>query len=368
MFDIIELNETGTEDTKSRKETSTTSIASPPPRLPLETKTNPTTSATTPKTPTKPTAVTPTIYQKRPLKTPLSTDAPLKTPEKTKSSIKKSSPKDIPPPKTYAHKEMNINDLGSLEDDKSLSKEVEMFPVDANSLVKLNRTFRKELPKMESIKESNSIKLKTAQEKKENEKVIDQKAFEHVTITLHKETTKLQIAPTSLVVTTKKSQELLKKHESLEFDEPIDPKDILIDPKISDLNLNVSENNDSEIFQAPASKTPERLQNFPQDAQTTNLPPKTTQIFEKTRQKAQKLTNPTLITPKNTSPITLPSKIDKNLFKLLQTSQTPSSTQEPTEEPLEPVPQQQPRPNRKRQLTRPESRTFYPYFFSRVLG
>lgn len=361
MFDIIELNETGTEDTRPRKDTSTTSIASPPPKLPLSTKTNPTTATTLPETPTETIPTTTTISQKRPLlKSPLPTNAPQKNPEESKipmasKTTKKPSPKEIAPPKTYAHKEMNINDLQSLEDDKSLSKEVEMFPIDANSLVKLNRTFRKELPKLESIREDNSVR-KTSLVKKENEKVFaDQKAFEHVTITLHKETTKMQIAPTSLVATAKKNQELLKifpKHESLEIDEPIKPKDILIDPKISDLNLNASENNESEVFQAPASKTPERLQSPPQ---TTLDPSKTAKILPLQPQ------NPTATSSPSPSPTTPPSLRPQNLPKL---AQTPPST----EEPLEPVPQQQPRPNRKRQLTRPESRTFYPYFFSRVLG
>ena len=40
----------------------------------------------------------------------------------------------------------------------------------------------------------------------------------------------------------------------------------------------------------------------------------------------------------------------------------------PSSESFEPEPQAQPRPNRQRQLTRPQRRSFYPYFFSRVLG
>lgn len=54
-----------------------------------------------------------------------------------------------------------------------------------------------------------------------------------------------------------------------------------------------------------------------------------------------------------------------------QLPETDAKSKVTTEESLEQAPtsaNDQPRPNRQRQLTRPQRKTFYPYFFSRVLG
>lgn len=103
-----------------------------------------------------------------------------------------------------------------------------------------------------------------------------------------------------------------------------DVEEILIDPKIEDLNANFSENNESEIFiPTPTKLTSERIQKQNDSSKEEKLPTKS--VVEE-----QKIIS--------------------------------------TEEPFEPIPQPHAKPNRKRQLTRPKSRSFYPYFFSRVLG
>lgn len=52
----------------------------------------------------------------------------------------------------------------------------------------------------------------------------------------------------------------------------------------------------------------------------------------------------------------------------LKDSKEDEKEMETISEVTEPQPETQPRPNRQRQLTRPQRRSFYPYFFSRVLG
>lgn len=197
------------------------------------------------------------VYHKEP---------PQESPFVTYESLKKaeSAPKNsIPVEKTS--KEISENDVKIF--DKTLSKEVEMYSGIPNVLIKLNRTSRKELP---MVQETNTAATKAA------------------------------------------TLELVQ-------DAKLNVEDILIDPKMEDLNANFSENNESEIFIiTPTKVLPERLQK--QDVKDT--------------------TTPALGVQNATS----------------------------TEEPLEPVPQPHPKPNRKRQLTRPQSRSFYPYFFSRVLG
>lgn len=156
--------------------------------------------------------------------------------------------------------------------DKTPSKDVEMYSGIPNLLIKLNKTGKKEL------KASNKV-----------------------------------------VTTTAATLELIQ-------DPKADVEEILIDPKMEDLNANFSENNESEIFiPIPTKTTPERLQ-------------------------------------KQDDSIVI--KEDKTPSKLVV--EKPKTA---TEQPLEPIPEPHPKPNRKRQLTRPQqSRSFYPYFFSRVLG
>lgn len=184
-------------------------------------------------------------------------EPPQETPYVTYESLKNA--KQTP----EVNNEISDNDVRVF--DKTPSKDVEMYSGIPNLLIKLNKTSKKELK--ENIEDSKSA-----------------------------------------IVTTAATLELVQDPKSNNIEE------ILIDPKIEDLNANFSENNESEIFiPTPTKISSERLQN----------------------------------------------KEDKTFTEQKVIA---------TEEPLEPIPQPHPKPNRKRQLTRPQSRSFYPYFFSRVLG
>lgn len=185
-------------------------------------------------------------------------EPPQETPYVTYESLKNS--KQTP----EVNNEINDNDVRVF--DKTPSKDVEMYSGIPNLLIKLNKTSKKELKA--NIEDSNK----------------------------------------PAIVTTATTLELVQDTK------PNNIEEVLIDPKMEDLNANFSENNESEIFiPTPTKISTEHLQN----------------------------------------------KEDKTL-----TGQKVIAT----EEPLEPIPQPHPKPNRKRQLTRPQSRSFYPYFFSRVLG
>lgn len=173
------------------------------------------------------------------------------------------------PPKNEAlkNKLSSDNTLNAIPEEKlqkDKPKDVEMYSGIPNLLIKLNRTSRKQ--------------LQSAQLNKEE---------------LPTTTTKLELAE----------------------DQKSTNEDILIDPKLEDLNSNFSENNESEIFIITPSKiVAERMQKESNSAKES---------FE---------------------------------------------TSTAHEESVESIPLPQPKPNRKRQLTRPQYRSFYPYFFSRVLG
>lgn len=153
--------------------------------------------------------------------------------------------------------------------DKTPSKDVEMYSGIPNLIIKLNKT-----------KNKNSISKET-------------------------------ISSTTSVL-------------ELVHDPKSDAEEILIDPKLEDLNANFSENNESEIFiPTPTKYSSEHLEK-------QNDSNKEVKMFVKSTSEEHKGTV--------------------------------------TEESLEPIPQPHPKPNRKRQLSRPQSRSFYPYFFSRVLG
>lgn len=194
-------------------------------------------------------------------------EPPQESPYVTYESLKKSdSPSKNAIPADKISKEISENDVKIF--DKPQSKQVEIYSGIPNVLIKLNRTSRKEV-------------------------VITQE---------------------NRATTTAATLELVQEPKS---------EEILIDPKIEDLNANFSENNESEIFIITPTKTvaPERLQ-----SENDSI-----KLFTKPSLEEQKI----------------------------------ASTEEPL---LEPIPQPHPKPNRKRQLTRPQSRSFYPYFFSRVLG
>lgn len=109
-----------------------------------------------------------------------------------------------------------------------------------------------------------------------------------------------------------------------------------IDPKIDILNNNLSSHtNESEIieFVAPPEIT---NKTFDDDLLKNEFSPRTA------------------LEEKNKLNQTAPGKSNDNTEETME--KDPSN------------PETQPRPNRQRQLTRPQRKTFYPYFFSRVLG
>lgn len=284
MFDIIELNDTTSDDSKIAKE-----IIMETPQLENEASKSPTIKSNTEHNENLYTTV---VYQKEPpSETNYVTNKSVKKSDKPKKQMMKE--KD---PKKLIHQQIfnksatnppNLNNLEAMkQSEKILSKEVEMFPINTDPLTKLNRTFRKEIP----VKEENTDKTKLESPSPDK--------HQHVEIKWHEEGT-TNTLPKQIFITTKRTstKQNLELFNSSEED-PL-PK---IDSKLDLLNSNITVNNDSEIFVQP-------------------------------------------------------EKISESL---LGETNTP--------EPLEPEPEAQPRPNRQRQLTRPQRRSFYPYFFSRVLG
>nr|XP_023023265.1 uncharacterized protein LOC111511482 [Leptinotarsa decemlineata] len=236
MFDIIELNATSDRDLKT-----------------LET------STAEQKTEKKPSTKLTQLSEKNQKKY---TDSKNK-PASKKDIYKMSDPKNNSQKKPYAKTE-------APQAVKDISKEVEIFPVIHDSSLKLNRTFRKEVPmiRKETQSEDNVNTTETNKTKKE-----------------------------------------------LETEPPNK-----IDPNIDALNTNLKANNDSEIIEDFEIKIKQSLK-------------------------------------KQLEPNSLQDEVKNELGSEI--------TEEPVE--IDETAAQQ-KPNRQRQLTRPQRRPFYPYFFSRVLG
>lgn len=257
----------------------------------------------------------------------------------------------------------------SAEQEKTFMRAIEN---NSNSLVKLNRTSRKELPLLDfnitsEEKDSLSLEDKVVTTSASSKEIIeDNHDHRVVEITLMHHDNKDK-EKGKLIVTTKKHEKLIKMRKektkmdttkgknfldknvktekSLKPDEPNDktlasevhsllqnktqPEIKFIDPKLVDLNFNKSKNNNSE-------KVPIKIQ-AAQPTTTENSYSNKEEINTEFDDYAKELevSNPLKTTP---------------------------------EDPVEPEPEAQPRPNRNRVLTRPQRRSFYPYFFSRVLG
>lgn len=256
-----------------------------------------------------------------------------------------------------------INKNLTNEQDKTFIKEIENS---SGNLVKLNRTSRKELPMIDfnfTSEEKNEIseEKNISKEEEHDHKVVE--------ITLMHDDKKKE--GTKLYITTKKHDKLkMRKSEKLIDGKPknlianekIKPKikeDVkipsevhemlnhtteanlkVIDPKLVDLNFNTTNTHiHSERIPIKLQEAPEKLQKNDMQTQKTNTPIPTEQIKDNTEFESSDFDDTS----------------DMNDLKT-------------TEEPLEPIPEAQPRPNRNRVLTRPQRRSFYPYFFSRVLG
>ncbi|XP_018573339.1 uncharacterized protein LOC108912566, partial [Anoplophora glabripennis] len=315
------------------------------------------------------------------------TDADLKTsqefPSTQETESKKSKIQSTEPPsstvtsiKEYIDNKLHIKDIKSrkkdiykLSDSKKMykvlstispkpieenqstniiNKEVELYPIVRDPSLKLNRTFRKELP---PIPEDYS-EIDTG--KKLGSKLIDlsisndlsNPVSEHIEIKLQGKS-KNNITETLFITTSRRHIENSKgqiepnttKHitEEIEISEGQNnelPKYTAeIDPRIDVLNMNLTKNNESEMVD-------------------NSLPEKVKEI------------------PHITLPVTKKQFLPKSLAGGIEFTVTTTNSEftDVSEDPLETQPEEQPRPNRQRQLTRPQRRSFYPYFFSRVLG
>lgn len=336
MFDIIELNETGTEEIKLEKAETTPSSS-----------TGTTTRILTSTVSTRPKEILQTTAASHSQLPEQVASAESVTMKQINSSVKNEkilanlsfqsikkmfSDKDL-------HKEKTINDLSTKEDDKLFSKEVEMLPDLQNSLIKLNRTNRKELPIRQELNDDKERLEDLNKSKLVKEEFIPNRD-QHIEIKIRGTD---DVNSTSIFITTRKPDQInetskafesaapkliaKKPYVELPEDTSTQNNNFLIDPKIENLNVNAPENNESELFVPAPSKYPERLQQSPE---------KSVLITEQPQQKSSEET-----------------PIGKKI--------TQSATEDPVFHP-------QKKPNRKRQLTKAPSRSFYPYFFSRVLG
>lgn len=378
MFDIIELNDTGIDETK-------------PIKLPIISSTTKSTTIT-PKTAASPsstiittnensTSFTTVIYYKEapPESTQVTNKFPKKFDRKTKiQHYKKSDPKKInfQAEKEQRKKKEEKLDAQNQEFDPDLNKEVEMFPVIASGgpLVKLNRTHRKELPIIDENEreffEENPVPGLN-QDLEQNNGLGFNEQSKHADIQMQKKED--MNSSDVFIVTTKFLDEKLgrknshhnestttfseRHNETSQQDKvtlsergdkfpddkssafpntPESPSstspDILIDPKIDLLNKNSSRNNDSEAVQTVPDS-----------------------------EKAESAWSKEEIMSKS-----LLGEIDTITDDVIENKTSEMGI--PTSEPLNSEPLPPNSPNRRRKLTNTQRRSFYPYFFSRVLG
>ncbi|KAK4880090.1 hypothetical protein RN001_008236 [Aquatica leii] len=344
MFDVIELNDTGTEESYNKEAS-----------ISKQHKNTTNKILTTALPHTLKNLYTTVIYHKEPPED--------LTNKKMQQNKEKQTKQEVTPTfkmhesKTTfndKHKQKTVNDL-NLDNEKDLTKEVEMFQIIPDTSIKLNRTYRKKLPLIENNFTKEDALIKTdeiASTEQENslsntdDLVIADKNALHkvVEIKLHKEGNK-NSTHSKLFITTRipdKNKKINKietnvteklSNLSHTFNNANDKIELeQIDPNIdvlNTLNHTAARNNQSE--DVLPENTPRMSANNPQKESTTN------ESFS---------TNNDLVFEQSQA---LLSTVGSNAG-----------------ESVEPVPQ--PRPNRQRSLTKPQRRSFYPYFFSRVLG
>ncbi|KRT82590.1 hypothetical protein AMK59_4743, partial [Oryctes borbonicus] len=303
VLDIVEMNETGIEENKIKEST----IA---PHILSETHFGDSGTADVATRNTE-FLYTTVMYNKEPTEetSPVTNEA-LRKSEQQKTAFKG----------VYSLK--TLNDLSSKRDDKTLSKEIEMLPPGAavNSMTKLNRTNRKELPMMEDFDDSNDEIDLDIDNKLPYEKTYAR--HQTVEIKLHSDQNKTKSV---LFVTTRVNEKNKKAKEM---------KNVQAQTEITRIT---SMDNPTTTLQTLGI--------------TTTDPPNRT-LKEKFLPKA--LLHETQIVSSKKPETQTPEEEIENF--------------EGTGEPLYSEPQAQPRPNRQRQLTRPQRKSFYPYFFSRMLG
>lgn len=331
-----------------------------------------------------------------------------------------------------------VNDLSEPTDDKTFMKTIESFPSDVGSLVKLNRTNRKELPLMD-FNSTEEIKLQVVEDyslpaatvkqntsdfkeidkdftisnPKVNEATIAHDGHEHkiVEITITDMDRKAD-AP-KLYVTTKKYNKSrgMKKNSSNNNnnDKPnsssssstkvietqngktvnIYPDDKTSNDNNSKKNFTADININIEISEMPFENITDSNGTMDESVQITIdsklgdlnknatrnsiseditdiiVTKEKSQVFEQAKEKLQQTTATVTVEVEKETLDDNGGEFDEGESMRESEIKDPVKT---TEEPLEPIPEAQPRPNRNRVLTRPQRRSFYPYFFSRVLG
>ncbi|KAK5646513.1 hypothetical protein RI129_004977 [Pyrocoelia pectoralis] len=365
IIDVIELNETGTEETGTNKETSAS--------VPQENKKFATSMLSTTSQPQiVKNLYTTVIYHKEPPE-----DLSIK--KGAHETVKQSKQEVTPTFRIFEsksatnekHKAKTINDLDS-DDDKDLTKEVEMFHVIPDSSIKLNRTYRKKLPLIERniTKEIDNILIKpdevlpvqqeSAFSNTDDFIIADENsAHKVVEIKLHKEGNK-NSTRSKLFITTRISDrnkrvdkddhkinttesERTDNSSQVKFDEVLNTtnietemKDIEIDSRINDFNvINITTKFNNSEFVLPIAAVEKQAEDD----------------LDKKQIVQEEIANNT---------------VDDLMVE--ESQEIFSTISSVTGEPAPPIPQQQPRPNRQRSLTKPQRRSFYPYFFSRVLG
>lgn len=220
-------------------------------------------------------------------------------------------------------KKQNLNPIKSTVQKKTAGKETLTTPQQIDLLIENEKSdFTKEFPLFPIIKDPSPFLNRTFRKSpvRQKSQFTDIKTLnvQDISNSVQDKIPDMQFES----LPTKINVDATLKPETVSFTHIID-----IDPKIDILNNNSSvQNNDSEIieFVAPpeiANKT------FEGD-----------QFMEAT-----------------------------NKVNLAGTTKSKDTTEEPLEND-QTNPDDQPKPNRQRQLTRPQRKTFYPYFFSRVLG
>lgn len=317
MFDIIELNETAVEESKASKTTDYN------PQQITEEKFTTVNS--------KNVQVTTTLYEPQPKNNVKVSDKLNKKYEgKSKTEYyKKSDPKKINFPsekETRKIKEMKTLSLDIKNEDKSLNKEFEIYPILSGSNVKLNRTHRKEIPIAMEINTLNKDQHQNETKEEDNTNFYD----EHIEIHFSNNKT----INGSFIITTKRQKK--------------------INDTIQDLLKNETEVSTESLINAQITTLP-NSESSKQIVETKNLENKF--VHNETVPLIQSYPNP------NKEPI-----LEKSLLGEIGLESNENATVFDKDENFLDSEPLQKKPNRKRTLNNNQRRSYYPYFFSRVLG
>lgn len=290
----------------------------------------------------------------------------------------------IPPPSIAAfgksakgNSNKSPNDLAEGQAEKTFMKAIEMeaFPLNINSSVdvKLNRTNRKELPLLVSpdytINSTEHTDFKqidkdftiSTSEVYPTAKDVSNDNHQHKIVEITITDIERKTDATKLYVTTKKydkkKEKMINSNEETMYKKQ---KKKNVAPT-ADVNIHI------DVSEMPVLASVENITNSEVNANTnansnTTLEEDNAQIYIDSKMADFNYKNFTKVKGTNltTKLIDENGEYEEHVEKNVEVKTT--------EEPMEAIPEAQPRPNRNRVLTRPQRRSFYPYFFSRVLG